>query len=381
VRFFDTTLRDGEQTPGVHIRADRKVEIAGMLEAFGVATVEAGFPASSPFEWEAVRRVAATVRHCEVAALARCCVEDVEAAAEALRPARRSGAPVIHVFLGASDVHLEKKLRMTRAEALRAIAATVRHARRRVPNVQFSPEDATRAERVFLRQCVETAVAAGATRINIPDTVGCATPREYERLIRDIVAFVDGEVIVAAHCHDDMGLATANTVAAVEAGAGQVEVTINGIGERAGNAAAEQVAAVLALKGIAETGIDLSGALALSRRVAEVTGVPVQPNRPLVGAHAFAHSSGIHQDGLLKCTEVYEFVPPALVGAAGHRFVLTARSGRGVIAHKAANMGFQLDETTVDTAYRDFIEVAERTDGEVGDSELTAIIRRVAQPA
>ncbi|MCC6694316.1 MAG: 2-isopropylmalate synthase [Candidatus Hydrogenedentes bacterium] len=373
VRIFDTTLRDGEQTPGVHVPSHHKVEIARMLEAFGVSTIEAGFPASSPGDKAAVATVAQTVRGCEVAALARCIAADVDAACAAVQAAER---PVVHVFLGVSDIHLSRKLRMNRAQAIRAIEGCVSRARARVSTVQFSAEDATRTERVFLRQCVEAALNSGATRINVPDTVGCALPHEYAALIRDIVRFVDGAAIVSAHCHDDMGLATANTIAAIEAGAQQVEVTVNGIGERAGNAAAEQVGVVCAMKGVAHTGLDLTRIAELSRRVAEVTGVPVQPNRAVIGANAFAHSSGIHQDGIIKEAASYEFVPPSLVGVPGHTFVLTASSGRRAIEYKAREMGFDLPGNAADAVYREFIVVAQNRCGAVSDADLADIIRR-----
>ncbi|GMU93329.1 MAG: hypothetical protein AMXMBFR4_23870 [Candidatus Hydrogenedentota bacterium] len=376
VRIFDTTLRDGDQTPGVHYSPEQKVEIAKMLAEFGVATVEAGFPASSPAEQNAVAGVAREIRSCEVAALARCIPGDVDAAVDALRSAER---PVIHVFLGSSDVHLSRKLGMSRAEALRAIDRSVRRAKNHVADVEYSAEDATRADRVFLRQCVETAIGAGATRVNLPDTVGCAMPSEYGAMIAEIVRFVEGAAIVSAHCHDDMGLATANTVAAVQAGARQVEVTVNGIGERAGNASLEQVAVILAMKGIAQTGLDLSRTMVLSQRVAEATGIAIQPNRPIIGANAFAHASGIHQDGIIKEVENYQYVPPFLVGAGGHRLVLTARSGRKAVAHKAAALGFKLDESAVDRIYKAFIEVADSSRGGVSDTEFAEIVNRSAR--
>lgn len=376
VRIFDTTLRDGEQTPGVHIPAVSKVEIARMLEDFGVATIEAGFPASSPGDKASVADVAKAVECCEVAALARCVPGDVDAACETVVQAVH---PVVHVFLGVSDIHLSRKLRMTRAEAIRAIERAVKQARERVDVVQFSAEDATRTERVFLRQCVETAVDAGAARINIPDTVGCAMPGEYAELIGDVVRYVDGAAMVCAHCHDDMGLATANTVAAIQAGARQVEVTVNGVGERAGNTAVEQVGTVCALKGVAHTGLDLTRMAALSRRVSEVTGVVVQPNRPVVGDNAFAHSSGIHQDGIIKDPACYEYVPPQMVGVSGHRFVLTASSGRRAIEYKAREMGFDLSNGVADAVYRQFIEVAQNRKGAVSDEDLAAIIRSTMQ--
>lgn len=272
VRIFDTTLRDGEQTPGVHLNLQDKVRVAQALEAAGVDTIEAGFPASSRGDFEAVEAVSRAVRRCEVAALARCVPGDIEAAAAALRPAV---APVIHVVLGVSDIHLQHKLRITRARAIQVIAESVGKARNAVPEVEFSLEDATRADAIFRRQCVQAAVAAGATRINLADTVGCALPGEMAAMISDLVAFTANKVIVSAHCHNDLGLATANTVAAVEAGASQVEVTVNGIGERAGNAALEEVGAILRLKRIAECRFDLRHACGLSKLVAELTRVQV----------------------------------------------------------------------------------------------------------
>ncbi|MBW7863794.1 MAG: 2-isopropylmalate synthase [Candidatus Hydrogenedens sp.] len=370
IRFFDTTLRDGEQTPGVHFDADVKTVLARRLEEFGAATIEAGFPASSPGDAEAVRRVAGAITRAEVAALARCRAGDIDAAAEALSPAV---TPVIHLVLGVSDIHLERKLKMTRARAVRAIAESVAHARRRAERVQFSAEDATRADPIFLRQCVMAAVGEGASRVNLPDTVGCAVPEEYGAMIADMAAFAGPDIIVSAHCHNDLGLATANTVAAVRAGARQVEVSVNGLGERAGNAAAEEVAAVLRLKGVAGTGIRLEHATELSRMVAELSGVPVQPNRALVGGNAFVHSSGIHQDGILKAPENYEFVPPALVGASGHCFVITARSGRSAVAHEAARAGHSLSEDETDRVYREVVRHAEARRGRVTREEVARI--------
>ena len=370
IRFFDTTLRDGEQTPGVHFDAETKVTLARRLEDFGAAGIEAGFPASSPGDAEAVRRVAEALERAEVAALARCRAGDIDAAAEALAPARR---PVVHIVLGVSDIHLEKKLRMSRAAAVRAIAESVTRARRRVERVQFSAEDASRADPVFLRQCAQAAADAGASRVNLPDTVGCALPEEYGAMIADVAAFLDRSVIVSAHCHNDLGLATANTLAAVRAGARQVEGCVNGLGERAGNAAVEEVTAALRLKRIAATGIRLEQAAELSRLVAEAAGVPVQPNRALVGANAFTHSSGIHQDGLLKDPETYEFVSPALVGAPGHRFVITARSGRAAVAREAARAGVNVAPGDVDRVYRAVLRAADARGGAVDPEEIARI--------
>ncbi|GMW02269.1 MAG: hypothetical protein AMXMBFR84_34050 [Candidatus Hydrogenedentota bacterium] len=371
VRVFDTTLRDGEQTPGVHITPLEKVEIARRLEAFGVSTIEAGFPISSPGDAEAARLVAKAVRHCEVAAMARCVEADVEAAADSLREAQY---PVVHVFLGASDIHLTRKLRMTRAEAIRAIDRSVRAARNRVAAVQFSAEDATRAERPFLRQCVETAILAGATRINLPDTVGFALPEEYAAMIADMVHFVDRSVLVSAHCHNDMGFATANSIAAIRAGARQVEVTVNGIGERAGNASIEEVGVAVHLKQVAAMGLRLEHIAELSAHVAAVTSVPVQPNRPIVGSNAFAHSSGIHQDGIIKDPSSYEFVPPGLVGVPGHRLVFTARSGRNALNHYARQIGFDPAAEQLEAIYQRVIRLAEDRHGAAPQEEVVRVI-------
>lgn len=375
VRIFDTTMRDGEQTPGVHFTVDQKVDMAKRLEAFGVDTIEAGFPVSSPGDFEAVRAVAAAVERCEVAALARCVPGDVVKAAEAVNGAKY---PVIHVVIGTSDIHMAKKTRMSRAETIRAIEEAVGMAARFVTEVEFSAEDATRTDPVFLRQCVFAAMSAGATRINIADTVGCATPDEFGRLIREIVDFVEGRAIVSAHCHNDLGMATANTIAAVQAGAGQVEVASNGIGERAGNACLEEVVVALAAKGIARTGIDTTQATVVSAFVAEVSGVAVQPNRAVVGANAFAHSSGIHQDGIIKDPANYECVAPAMVGAPGHRFVLTARSGRGAIAYLAREHGYALTPAQVDAVYAQFLERADAARSSIEESEVIGLIQHLA---
>ncbi|MBI2425730.1 MAG: 2-isopropylmalate synthase [Candidatus Hydrogenedentes bacterium] len=374
IRILDTTLRDGEQTPGVHLDVEEKIAIAQEIAGLGVDTLEAGFPASSPGDFEAVRRIAGMVRGCEVAALCRCRPQDIAAAAEALAPAER---PVIHLVLGISEIHLEKKLGMSRAAAARSIAECTRIARSHAAAVQFSFEDATRADPIFLRQCVDTAIEHGATRVNLADTVGCALPQDFGALVSGIVAFAGPDIIVSAHCHNDMGLATANTIAAIQRGARQVEVTVNGIGERAGNTALEEVAVILHATGMARHGLDLTRIAALSARVAAATGVPVQPNRPVVGRNAFAHSSGIHQDGILKAPEIYEHVRPQWVGVAGHRFILTARSGRHAVAHVARENGFAVAAEELDSVYAGFIAQADATRGEVGVECLRAVVERV----
>lgn len=376
IRFFDTTLRDGDQTPGVHFSMSDKVEIARALEAFGVHTIEAGFPASSPGDHASVRAVAEAVRACEVAALCRCREADIDAAAEALRHAV---APVIHLVLGVSDIHLERKVRMTRADALDTIARATRYARDRSAAVEFSFEDATRAEAAYLRQCVVAAVEAGASRVNIADTVGCAMPWEFGARIRDVVAFTEGAVIVSAHCHNDLGCATANTLAAVVNGARQVEVTVNGIGERAGNAASEEVAVAIQTKDLGVIQVDTRQARELSAMVAARSGVLVQPNRAVVGANAFAHSSGIHQDGLLKDPSVYAFVTPEAVGAKGHDFVVTPRSGRRGVMHVAAQAGVAVPRAEQDAVYDAVISAAEITPGGLAPGRVAEIAQAVMQ--
>jgi 2-isopropylmalate synthase len=374
IRFFDTTLRDGDQTPGVHFTRDDKVTIARALEAFGVDTVEAGFPVSSPGDHAAVRAVAEAVRDCEVAGLCRCREGDIDAAVSALEAAVR---PVIHLVLGVSDVHLERKMRMRRVDAIEMIERSVAYARTQVADVEFSFEDATRAEPAFLRQCVSAAVEAGAGRVNIADTVGCAMPDEFGRLVRDVVAFTENRAVVSAHCHNDLGCATANTVAAVQHGARQVEVTVNGIGERAGNAAAEEVAVAIQAKDIASVRVDTRQVRALSALVADRSGVVVQPNRAVVGANAFAHSSGIHQDGLLKDPSVYAFVTPDAVGADGHAFVVTPRSGRRGVMHVVTGAGVVVPEGAVDAVYAAVIAAAEETRGGLTPEAVARVARSV----
>lgn len=374
IRVLDTTLRDGEQTPGVHLDIHKKMAVAAALEALGVAAIEAGFPASSPGDAAAVRALAGAIRGCEVAALSRCVPGDIDAAGAALRAA---AYPVVHLVIGTSDIHLAHKLHMSRARVVEGIGQCVRRARRWSDTVQFSLEDATRSDPVFLRQCAGTAVEAGATRINIADTVGCATPDEFGPLIADLVQFLGRDTIVSAHCHNDMGLATANALAAVRAGARQVEVTVNGIGERAGNTALEEIAVIAALKGAGETGIRLEQLTAISALVAEVTGVPVQPNRAVVGRNAFTHSSGIHQDGILKAPENYQFVAPELVGKAGHDFVLTARSGRNAVFHVARSRGHAIADHDRERLYEDFVRFADTVHGAVDGRDLDVLVKKV----
>lgn len=375
IRFFDTTLRDGEQTPGVRFSVEQKVGIARALAAAGIDTIEAGFPVSSPGDAEAVRAVAQAVTGAEIAALARCVDHDVDAAGDALSGA---ACPVVHVFIATSDRHMAKKLRMDRSDVIRAVAQSVRRARQYSDIVEFSAEDASRADAIFVRQCVATAIEAGATRINIPDTVGWATPEEYAAIIDEVVHFVgDSRIVVSAHCHDDLGMATANSIAAIRAGARQVEVTVNGIGERAGNAALEEVAVALRTKAIAACGVDTRQLRALSAQVAEASGIAVSPTRAIVGAHAFAHASGIHQDGVIKDAAAYECFPPSLVGVNCHRIVLTARSGRGAVRHVAQQHGIDMSPDVAERVYAAFIRTADTTAGAVSEEHFVQIVHGV----
>ncbi len=344
-----------------------------MLQAAGVDTIEAGFPASSPGDFAAVSEIALRVRDCEVGALARAVPTDIDAAVKALTGAER---PVVHIVLGTSDIHLEHKLGISRADALRRIRDSVAYARKYVERVQYSLEDATRTDRMFFRQAVCVAVDAGAGRINIPDTVGCALPDEFGVYIADAVQVAEDRAIVSAHCHNDIGMATANSIAAIQRGATQVEVAVNGIGERAGNASLEEIAVVCALKSVGKTTLRLKDMQKLSAMVSEATGVSVQPNKAIVGKNAFAHSSGIHQDGIVKNRATYEFVPPESVGVEGHRFVLTARSGRSAVRHEAARLGFALSTGQLDGAYARFIETADNTDSDIAQ-EFEGILRDV----
>ncbi|MGZ3428400.1 MAG: 2-isopropylmalate synthase, partial [Polyangia bacterium] len=321
VRIFDTTLRDGEQSPGATMTATEKLEIARALGRLGVDIIEAGFPAASPDDLAAVRNIADQVGRSDrapvICGLARASVGDIDLAWEGVKTAIR---PRIHTFLATSELHMKHKLRMTRAEVLERIRTTVRHARNLCGDVEFSAEDAGRSDPEFLWRVVEAAIAAGATTVNIPDTVGYTVPEEFGALIAGIVEHVpnlDG-VVLSVHCHDDLGLATANTLAGLRAGARQAEVTINGIGERAGNCALEEVVMALHTRlwlHKLRTGIDPSQLVRTSRLVATVTGFPVPPNKPIVGANAFAHESGIHQDGMLKNAATYEIMQPETVGA------------------------------------------------------------------
>ena len=375
VRIFDTTLRDGEQSPGASMTSAEKLEVARTLVRLGVDVIEAGFPAASPDDLAAVKAIAAQVGDGEtvVCGLARAARGDIDAAWEAVRGARR---PRIHTFLATSDVHLEHKLRLTRAETLERISAMVAHARGLCRDVEFSPEDATRSDEAFLFEALAAAVASGATTLNIPDTVGYTTPEEYGRLIAAIRARTPAEVTLSVHCHDDLGLAAANTLAGLQAGARQAEVTVNGIGERAGNASLEEVVMALATRrarfGLV-TGIDTTQLCRASRLVSNLSGMVVAPNKAIVGANAFAHESGIHQDGMLKHEETYEIMRPQTVGAVETRLVLGKHSGRAGLVSRLAELGYRLADAELEAVFGRFKALADRKK-QILDADLEALV-------
>ncbi len=372
VRVFDTTLRDGEQSPGASMTPDQKVAIARQLETLGVDVIEAGFPAASPGDFDAVDAVCAAVERRRVAALARCTRRDVETAARALEKAAN---PVLHVFVATSDIHLKHKLGKSRTEIIDDVGAMVSCARNLCGDVEFSAEDATRSDWDFLALVCDVAAEAGATTLNLPDTVGYSVPEEYAAMFRYVRERVRraADIAFSAHCHDDLGLATANTLAAVGAGARQVEVTINGIGERAGNAPLEEVVMALATRGSAfgapRTGIQTRQLLPASRMVTGFTGIQVQVNKAIVGANAFAHEAGIHQDGFIKERTTYEIMVPSDVGWDTTRLVLGKHSGRHGLAYRLDQLGYRIDRATLDDLYRRFITLADR-EKEVTDAML-----------
>ncbi len=377
VRIFDTTLRDGEQTAGVCFSPRDKREIAARLASLGVDAVEAGFPGASRGELEAVRGVADAVRDTTVCALARAVAADVDAAAEALGGAAR---PRIHVFVNSSDMHLAHQLRRSRREVVAMTSAMVERARRHAEDVEFSPMDATRADPDFLVELVRAALAAGASTLNVPDTVGCARPGQVAALVAGLRAQVpelEGAVL-SFHGQDDLGLATANALAAVEAGGRQVEVAVNGIGERAGNTSFEEVVMALRVHGEAlgvHTGVDARGIHGLSGLVAERSGIAVPPNKAIVGRNAFRHASGVHQDGVLKNRETYEVIDPAHIGhPEGTRIVLGKLSGRAGFAARVAALGIELGGEALERAFHRFQALADRVP-EVDDASLRALCR------
>ena len=376
VRIFDTTLRDGEQSPGASMNTGEKLEIARQLVRLGVDVIEAGFPVSSPGDFESVRRIGAEVGDSvTVCALSRAVPADIECAADALSAAKR---PRIHTGIGVSPSHLRDKLRIDEATALERAVAAVKLARTFVEDVEFYAEDAGRAEPTFLYRMIEAAIGAGATVVNIPDTTGYTYPEEFGALIAGLFGHVKGieDVTVSVHCHNDLGMATANALAGVYAGARQVECTINGIGERAGNTALEEVVMALRQRSAyfgCDTAIDAHGITRASRLVSKITGIPVQPNKAIVGANAFAHSSGIHQDGVLKERSTYEIIDPADVGVGGSSIVLSARSGRHALKHRLGELDIKISDAEFDQVYQQFLALADKKK-EVFDEDLEALV-------
>ena len=370
--IFDTTLRDGEQSPGFSMTVQEKVTLAEQIARLNVDVLEAGFPIASNADFESVREIARVVgSRITVAGLSRALPADVDRAGEALRGAGRTR---IHTFIATSDLHMAHKLKMTRERVVETAVAAVRRARRYTDDVEFSPEDASRSDREFLYRVLEAVIKEGAGTLNIPDTVGHSMPWEFGGLIRDILSHVPGveKTVISVHCHDDLGLAVANSLEAIRAGAGQVECTINGIGERAGNAALEEVVVTLRLRPEqfgAETGVKTEEIAASSALLVEVTGIPVQPNKAVVGANAFTHASGVHQHGVIAKAETYEILNPRLVGVEGMRIHLGKHSGRHAFRRRLAELGADLDEGAFEGAFQRFKDLADRVK-EISDDDL-----------
>ncbi len=370
IHIFDTTLRDGEQVPGCKLNTTEKIEVALRLEALGVDIIEAGFPISSPGDFQSVQQIAATVKDVTVCGLSRAVLKDIEAAAEALRPARR---PRIHTGIGTSDSHIRAKFNATREEILERAVQCVKWAKNFVDDVEFYAEDAGRTDNEYLARVVEAVIAAGATVVNIPDTTGYCLPYQYGEKIAFLMNNVPNidKAILSCHCHNDLGLATANSIAGIMSGARQIECTINGIGERAGNTSLEEVVMIINQHqhlGL-YTDIDTRQLNPMSRLVSDTMRMPVQPNKAIVGGNAFSHSSGIHQDGFLKDAQTYEIINPEQVGADSSKIVLTARSGRSALAYRFRKLGHEFNRDEVDQLYAEFLIMADQKK-EIHDEDL-----------
>jgi 2-isopropylmalate synthase len=375
ITIFDTTLRDGEQSPGAAMNLEEKLKVAVMLDDLGVDVIEAGFPIASNGDFEAVQEISKIVKRAVVCGLARAGIKDIDRAGEAIKGAARGR---IHTFISTSPVHMKHKLQLEPHQVLEAVAASVTRARNWVDNVEWSAEDATRTEFEFLCRCVEAAIRCGATTINIPDTVGYAIPSEYANLIRSLIEKVPGaeKVVFSTHCHNDLGLAVANSLAGVAGGARQIECTINGIGERAGNAALEEIVMAMNVRQDIlpfTTGIETTQLSRASKMVSNVTGFPVQFNKAIVGKNAFAHESGIHQDGMLKHAGTYEIMTPASVGLNQSNLVLGKHSGRHAFKNKLRDLGFDLGDNAVEDVFRRFKDLADKKK-EVFDDDIIALV-------
>ncbi|MFT3927184.1 MAG: 2-isopropylmalate synthase [Myxococcales bacterium] len=361
VRIFDTTLRDGEQSPGATMTLEEKLRIARMLEKLGVDIIEAGFPAASPGEVESVRRIAEEIEGCEIAGLCRTRLADISAAWKALSHAKR---PRLHTFIATSKLHMEHKLKLSEAEVLAEITRGVSACRELTDNVEFSAEDSTRSDLGFLREACTAAIEAGAKVLNLPDTVGYTTPDEYKTIVRAILEIIGGrDVIVSTHCHNDLGLAVANSLAAISAGARQVECCVNGIGERAGNAALEEVVMALRVRPAlfpVSTRIVTEHLYPTSRLVSEITGLNVQPNKAIVGRNAFAHEAGIHQHGVLQNRRTYEIMEPQQIGLPTNNIVLGKHSGRAALRDRLKSLGYELDDTQLSRAFDSFKRLCDK---------------------
>ena len=377
VAFFDTTLRDGEQSPGCSMTTQEKLTMAHALEDLGVDIIEAGFAMASEGDFAAIATITQAVRKPRIASLARTKTEDIEMAARALQFAERAR---IHLFLASSDLHLEYKLKISRQQALDLCGESVRHARKLVDDVEFSPEDSTRSDRDYLVEMVSVAVEAGATTINMPDTVGYSTPEEYGQMFREVrerIPAIDAKgIVLSSHCHDDLGLAVANSLAAISAGARQVECTINGIGERAGNAALEEIAAALYVRGDrygVTSGIKLDNLYATSQTLGQIITFRPSPNKAIVGDNAFAHESGIHQHVMLANPLCYEIMTPSLVGVAKTHLVLGKHSGRAALRNRLEQLGFTLTREELQQTYYRFVALADRKKN-IYDQDLVGIL-------
>nr|WP_298999044.1 2-isopropylmalate synthase [uncultured Allomuricauda sp.] len=374
VQIFDTTLRDGEQVPGCKLDTKQKLVIAQRLDELGVDIIEAGFPISSPGDFQSVNEIAKLVKNATVCGLTRAVKKDIEVAAEAIKVAKR---PRIHTGIGTSDSHIKFKFNSTREKIIERAVEAVSYAKSFVEDVEFYAEDAGRTDNDYLAQVCEAVIKAGATVLNIPDTTGYCLPEEYGakmKYLRENVKGID-KAVLSCHCHNDLGLATANSIAGVVNGARQIECTINGIGERAGNTSLEEVVMILRQHPYLNLDTDINSTLLYdtSQMVSQKMGMPVQPNKAIVGSNAFAHSSGIHQDGVIKQRETYEIIDPKDVGVSQSSIVLTARSGRAALAYRAKNVGYELTKLQLDVVYDNFLKFADRQK-EIFDEDIHKII-------